>query len=169
MNRKLERHRNIAEQVWFSKYKHKFGSTLLILSRFVYRRVSLDKSQSTTVGDELKLQSRILQRVSKFNEVALVLDNMALVLVILDQDLSIRSPRVPEAALAAKLSAKSVPALCEVFVSGYMLSFVMLLEFFTQNMKFRIHRFESTDTLAWSFSLRIRITDSVGIDYVIGL
>ena len=58
------------------------------------------------VDDVLKLQARILQRVSKFNEVALVLDNMALVLVIFDRDLSIRSPRVPEAALAARLSAK---------------------------------------------------------------
>ena len=133
----------------------------------------MDKSQSTTVGDVLKLQARIVQRVSK-NEVALVLDNMALVLVILDQDLSIRSSRVPEAAQAAKLSAKiqkSVPALCEVFVSRYMLNFVMLLEFsgVMQNVKFRIHRFETGDNLAWSFSLGIRITDSVGIDYVIGL
>ena len=113
----------------------------------------MDKSQSTTVGDVLKLQARIVQRVSKFNEVALVLDNMALVLVILDQDLSIRSSRVPEAAQAAKLSAKiqkSVPALCEVFVSRYMLSFVMLFEFsgVTQNVKFRIHRFETGDNLA---------------------
>ena len=134
----------------------------------------MDKSQSTTVGDELKLQSRILQTVSKFNEVAFVLDNMALVLVILDQDLSMQCPRVPEAALAAKLSAKiqnSVPVLCEVFVSRYMLSFVMLFEFsgVTHNVKFRIHRFETGDNLAWSFSLRIRITDSVGIDNVIGL
>ena len=42
--------------------------------------------------------------MSKSNEVALVLDNMALVLVIFDHNLSIRSPCVPEAALAAKLS-----------------------------------------------------------------
>ena len=112
--------------------------------------------------------------MSKFNEVALVLDNMALVLVILDQDLSIRSQRVPEAALATKLSAKmqkSVSALCGVFVSRYMLSFVLLFEFsgVTQNVKFRTHRFETSDNLAWSFSLRIRITDSMGIDNVIGL
>ena len=52
-----------------------------------------------------------------------------------------------------------------------MLRFVMLLGFsgVTQDMKFRIHRFETGDNLAWSFSLRIRITDSVGIDNVIGL
>ena len=91
---------------------------------------------------------------------------MALVLVIFDRDLSIRGPRVPEAALAAKLSAKiqkSVTALCEISVSRYKLRFVMLLEFsgVTQNMKFRIHRFETGDNFAWSYSLRIRITDSI--------
>lgn len=138
--------------------------TLLIPSHLVcLSKSDLLSYKVPVVGDVLKLQARILQRVSKFNEVALVLDtcNMVLVLVIFPFKVHAFLRRRWRQSCLQRYRSRSLR-----FVR-YMLRFVMLLEFsgVTQNVKFRIHRFETVENLAWF----IRIADSVGIDYVIGL
>ena len=122
-----------------------------------------------------KLQSYILHCVSKLDKVPLVADDVVVVLLVLNCDLTIGCPGVFELALATELSTEeqqSIPELGLILISRYMFCLGVLLEFpgISQDMEFGIHWFEAGDYLAWTFSLgRRRIADSVRVDNVIRL